>query len=118
MRSMKAPFGALLVWNVVFVVPSFAQADTEEPSATTTTAPRPALPPATKLEGFDPAAGSLVTMGYDDLGSVKGVAVDVREIRSSRGETVRGLVVEVNESQYRREAPLWMPTRSQNCCEV
>lgn len=42
-------------------------------------------PPATKIGGFKPAAGSLVTLGYDDLGSVGGVSVSVREMRDSRG---------------------------------
>jgi hypothetical protein len=61
------------------------------------------LPPATKLEGFKPAAGAVVTLGYSELGSVSGVAVDVREMRESSGDTVRGLLVNVTESQYRNE---------------
>lgn len=42
-------------------------------------------------------------MGYDELGAVGGVSVDVREMRDSKGAVVRGLVVEVVESQYRKE---------------
>ena len=106
MSSIKASVGALLLWTVIYAVPSLAQADAEQPSPAAATTARPDLPPATKLEGFDPAAGSLVTVGYDDLGSAKGVSVDVREVRDSRGETARGLVVEVHESQYRRERSL------------
>jgi hypothetical protein len=62
-----------------------------------------ALPPATKLEGFKPAAGSVLVVGYDELGAVQGVSVDVREMRDAKGAGVRGLVVEVYESQYRKE---------------
>jgi len=60
-------------------------------------------PPATKLEGFKPAAGSVVTMCYDDLGSVGGISVDVREMRDTKGAAVRGLVVDITESEYRQE---------------
>jgi hypothetical protein len=63
----------------------------------------PSPPPATKIEGFKPAAGSVLTLGYDDLGSVAGVSVDAREMRDSKGADVRGLLVEVYESQYRKE---------------
>jgi hypothetical protein len=62
-----------------------------------------APPPATKIEGFRPAAGSVVTFGYDELGSVTGVSVDVRELRDAKGGGVRGLLVEVTESEYRKE---------------
>jgi hypothetical protein len=66
--------------------------------------PQPApLPPATKLEAFKPAAGSIVTLGYNDLGQTSGVAVDARELRDVSGTTVRGLLVDVTESQYREE---------------
>lgn len=59
--------------------------------------------PATRLEAFRPDAGTLVTVGYDELGRVNGVSVDVREMRAAGGGTVRGLVVEVTEGQYRQE---------------
>lgn len=69
----------------------------------------PASPPGqqqasapTKLEAFKPAAGTIVTVGYDELGAVKGISVDVRELRAG-ATTVRGLVVQVTESQYRDE---------------
>jgi hypothetical protein len=62
-----------------------------------------AAPPATKLEGFKPAAGSVLTVGVTNLGRVSGVSVDVRELRAGRGAPVRGLVVQVTESQYRVE---------------
>ena len=46
--------------------------------------------PATKSESFKPAAGTMETMGYDELGYVEGsfggmVVVDLREIRDSKG---------------------------------
>ena len=63
----------------------------------------PPSPPATKIEAFKPAAGSVLTLGYDELGSVGGVSVDVREMRATKGASVRGLVVEVDENQYRKE---------------
>jgi hypothetical protein len=63
----------------------------------------PNLPPATKLEAFKPAAGSILTIGYTQLGKVSGVRVDVREMKDANGNTVRGLLVDVTESQYREE---------------
>jgi hypothetical protein len=64
----------------------------------------PILPPATQLEAFKPTAGSVLTFGYDELGTVRGVSVDVREMRDARGPGARGLVVGVKESQYRQES--------------
>jgi hypothetical protein len=63
---------------------------------------QPPLPPATKLEGFKPTAGTLVTFGYDELGGFL-ISVDVRELRGMKGPAVRGLLVEVYESEYRKE---------------
>jgi hypothetical protein len=60
-------------------------------------------PPATKIEAFTPTAGSVLTFGYDELGIVAGVSVDVREMRDTKGAGVRGLVVQVSESEYRKE---------------
>lgn len=73
-----------------------AQAPTSQP-------PSQPPPPATKIEGFKPAAGSVVTLGYDELGGVRGISVDARELRDQRGTQVRGLLVEITESQYRTE---------------
>ena len=63
----------------------------------------PNPPPATKIEAFAPAAGSVLTLGFDELGVVGGVSVDVREMRDARGAGVRGLVIQVSEGQYRKE---------------
>src|SRR5579863_2896586 len=59
-------------------------------------------PPPTKLEAFEPTPGAIVTMGRDDLGSVKNISVDVREMRETGQPPVRGLVVEVVEGRTER----------------
>lgn len=71
--------------------------------------PQPPLPPATKLEGFKPAAGSVVTLGYDEIGRIGPgfamsglVVVEVRQLQSE-GDSVQGMTVTVTESQYREE---------------
>jgi len=53
------------------------------------------------MEGFKPAAGSVVTIGYDDLGVVGVISVDVRQLLDGRGKDVRGLLVEIRESEYK-----------------
>jgi hypothetical protein len=70
------------------------------------TTPQQTSPPATKLEGFQPTAGSLWTVGYDELGNTSfasGVTVDVRDVRDSNGGGARGLLIEVTESEFRKE---------------
>lgn len=59
-----------------------------------------ALKPATKFEAFVPAAGTVSTLGYTDIGRVSGVTVDARVRRSAAGE-VRGLLVDIYQSEYR-----------------
>lgn len=56
-----------------------------------------------RSQAFKPAAGSVLTFGYDDLGNVAGVSIDVRELRDQKSPAVRGLLVEVTESQYKKE---------------
>ena len=60
-------------------------------------------PPPTKLEAFQPNPGSVMTVGRDQLGSVKGISVDVRELREPSQPPVRGVVVEVTDSSGHRE---------------
>ncbi len=65
-------------------------------------------PPATKLEAFKPAAGTVVTVGYTELGTVSGspsgtVSVDARELRDAKGDLVRGVVVGVTKGEYQEE---------------
>jgi hypothetical protein len=83
----------------VFALP-LLQAAAQLPADTSRTS-RPT--PATKLEAFRPAAGSVMTIGYNPLGRVADVSVDAREIRDSKGSAVRGLVFQVTQSQYRSE---------------
>lgn len=66
---------------------------------------QPVAIPATKLDGFQPAVDSVVTLGYEVLGTVGGgrISVDVREVRDSAGHSARGLTVDVRESQTRHE---------------
>ncbi|MEO6235944.1 MAG: hypothetical protein ABIQ52_03035 [Vicinamibacterales bacterium] len=66
----------------------------------------PALPPATMMEAFQYPVGTLFTVGYDDLGEVAGISVEVREMRDARGRRVRGVVVEVTSGQTGREQAL------------
>lgn len=56
-------------------------------------------PPATKLEAFQPTAGSVFTMAHEDLGNVGGVRVELREMRDGKSKLVRGLVVEIAGAQ-------------------
>src|SRR6266480_2579366 len=89
---------SLLFAAVVVAQVGILRAQGVPPSATA--ASPPSLPPATKLEGFRPAAGAVVTFAYNELGRVGGflgVSVDVREMRDAHGAAVRGLVVEVRE---------------------
>jgi hypothetical protein len=85
----------------VVALASWNAAEAQGVSPTAGQAPPP--PPATKIEAFKPAAGSVVTLAYDELGVVRGVSVDVREFREAAKTPVRGLVVDVTESQYRDE---------------
>lgn len=66
-------------------------------------APQAPLAPATKLEGFTPSAGTVVTIGFTTFGRVGAVSVDAREVKDPSGRAIRGVVVEVAESQYRVE---------------
>lgn len=100
--------GIVLIAGVVMAVPGLALG--QAPPAPQQVAPSQApLPPATKLEGFKPTAGSVVTLGYDELGrigpgfSTSGlVVVEVRQLQSGV-DSVRGMTVTVTESQYREE---------------
>ena len=95
---MRTPLAALLIVSGAW--PSLAAAQATQPVVPLQGI---APPPATKLEAFKPAAGSLVTLAYDELGIVGLVSVDVRELRAAGRIVVRGLLVQVFESQYRIE---------------
>jgi hypothetical protein len=83
-----------------------------EVAAQSTTSPRDirqqssaSTPAATKLEAFKPTSGSLVTLGYEDLGDINfgRVRMDVREMRDSKGGLVRGVLVRVSDTQFHQE---------------
>src|SRR3954469_11435712 len=82
---------------------AFAQAPAAPVAATPATPPAP----ATKVESFRPAAGTLVTIGYNELGTIGyNVSVDARELSDVRGAKVRGVVVTVIQGQYRTETAM------------
>ncbi len=92
----------LLLWVVPAIVPASPVA-AQGATPQTPMVMAPPLPPATMLEGFRQPIGAMVTLGFDDLGEVDGVFVDVREIRDTRGGRARGLVVEIAGGQALRE---------------
>jgi hypothetical protein len=97
------PIAALALAASV-IAPAIVRAQTAPPTAGVPAAARPAPPPATKLEAFTPAAETAITYGYDKLGNVGGVSAEARELRDTRGAVVvRGVTVDVYESQYRQE---------------
>lgn len=89
---------------LVLAAPAFAAGPVDLPAqiaaATQVAAPPP--PPATKLEGLSRRRCSRHD-GFNQLGNIRSVSIDAREIRDSRGGGVRGLVVEVTEDQYREQ---------------
>lgn len=89
----------LMLLGTLLALVSVGSATAQAPSA-------PPLPPATKLEAFSPTAGSVMTVGDNDLGTAGSVSVHAKEFRDSKSGVVRGLTVEVDESQYRRELSL------------
>jgi hypothetical protein len=71
------------------------------------TTQRATLPPATKLEAFQPVAGQVTTLGYDQLGLITPgmmvpatLSVDVRQLQGAGGGVVRGVAVEVKTSVH------------------
>ena len=93
----------------VLVLSLFGGVATAQTPATVREARQPsggtATPASTRLEGFKPSAGSLVTLAYDDLGDINfgRVRADVREMRDSKGGVVRGVLVRVSDSQFHQE---------------
>lgn len=71
------------------------------------TTQRATLPPATKLEAFQPVAGQVTTLGYDQLGLITPgmtvpatLSVDVRQLQGASSGVVRGVVVEIKTSVH------------------
>ena len=96
---MRETVRPALVLVLLIGAPVKGRAQATPSQATTVAAP----PPATKLEAFKPAAGSVLTIAYQEMGEISGVSIDAREMRDARGAVVRGVIVEIRESQYRRE---------------
>ncbi len=90
---------------VIATVCSLTLANAQAPTAPAAApAPPPPPPPATKVEAFRPAAGSVITFGYNELGTIGyQISVDARELSDARGVSVRGVAVTVIETQYRTE---------------
>ena len=105
----RLPFASATVVLCVALTPRPAAAQSTAPGPPESMMATPPLAPATRLEAFAPSAGSVVTVGFDDLGSVATpsgdgrITVDVREVRDAAGTAVRGLVVDVTESKDRRD---------------
>jgi hypothetical protein len=76
------------------------------PSSTQPSAP---FRPATKLEGFTPAPGSVVTLGYDELGrigstlSTSGFVVVEARLLHSGTDAVQGMTVTIHQGPDREE---------------
>jgi len=86
------------MWTIGCVLATVLAPNAQAPAQPPAAAPvfvTPPPPPATLLEAFKPADGSVLTVGYEDLGDVANVSVDVREMRDSRGGRARGMVVTV-----------------------
>jgi hypothetical protein len=99
-RTQMLPFGTALA--LVLAIGALAgckgtaQAPAVAPSAT----------PGTKLEGFKPAAGTIVTLGYEDLDppqNIVGITAEIRQLRDSKNSVVKGLLLEITESPTRNE---------------
>jgi hypothetical protein len=67
----------------------------------------PAPAPTTRLESFVPEAGSVLTMGSEELGTIgrSRIFVEVRQVRDSKGNSASGVAVLVNESPTRLNTP-------------
>lgn len=57
----------------------------------------------TRMENFAPLAGSVVVFGYDLLGEVAGVSLEVREILDDKGGRAKGALVTVKQDQYQTQ---------------
>lgn len=66
----------------------------------------PPPPPATALEAFHTEPGGILTTSYEEMGDVEGVLVEAREMRNSRGDRVRGIVVTILDRADRNTEPV------------
>jgi hypothetical protein len=90
--------------SVIVALLLYAQAGAQAAAPAAQPAPiilGPPPPPATALEAFQVEPGGLLTTAYEELGEVEGVLVEAREMRNSRGDRARGIVVTILERQDR-----------------
>jgi hypothetical protein len=68
---------------------------------------QPAPLPSTLLEGFQPEAGTVVTLGFEELGMVARssgtIYLDVRVVRDEKGNSASGVGLLISEGSDRRE---------------
>ncbi|MEZ2347516.1 hypothetical protein [Terriglobus sp. RCC_193] len=50
---------------------------------------------------FEPLAGSVIVLAYDNVGEVGGVSIEARELRNDRGGVSRGALAGVKQDEYR-----------------
>lgn len=101
-RQLVMGLGTIVLVGVAWVTPLRSQqAGTAVQDPVVQDLPPP--PPLTKLEAFQPALGAVVTVGHEELGTIAGISVEVREIRDSKGSSARGLIVRVSDSKERNE---------------
>lgn len=92
----------LLAALIIVCLGSTAGAQNAPPPQQAPTTPPP--PPATKLEAFQPTAGTLTTKGYNEISPRPALGLDVyaQELRNIKGQVARGLTVDVTQSEYRQ----------------
>ncbi len=103
-RRLIIGLGAIVLGGAGWVTPLLGQqvgAPAQNPVGPELPMVMTAPPPATKLEGFLPTPGSVVTVGHEEIGTIAGISVEVREIRDATGLAARGLVVRATDSQSR-----------------
>jgi hypothetical protein len=104
MSRVKTP-ATILLALVVYLPATSVGLLSAQTADTSSTRAAPSPPPATKLEAFQPVAGAVTTLGYDELGLISSsmtvnssLRVDVRQMQDAQGSAVRGIVVEIKES--------------------
>lgn len=97
-----------LVYLVVASMVAAAPAEAQVTAPLNTALPAlvmPAPAPTTRLESFVPEAGSVMTLGFEELGTIgrNRIFVEVRQVRDSKGNSASGVAVLVSESPTRIE---------------
>lgn len=99
----------ILISTFVFGIIIPLAAASQTPPAPNPEVQLQAPPPATKLEGFKPAAGTVLTVGYDELGVIVPgfvnsgtVSIEARQLDDGSSR-LRGITVTVTQGQFRKE---------------